>query len=223
MKEFHETSELKITVDYREKKSGIVDLLKDKGAVVDVKRVPYGDYMIDGEITIERKTAKDFLVSIIDGRLFSQLSNLKKSCINPMLLIEGNPYRTNMQFDQMAIKGALISTSAIWYVPVIFSCNKEDTSDILMTISKQVKAHIGVAPLRGCYRPKRLKSKQLYILQGLPQIGPVLAKRLIQHFESVANVMNASLDDLTKVDGIGKVSAQKIREVMDTEVVKGTY
>ena len=169
-------------------------------------------------ITIERKTAKDFLVSIIDGRLFNQLSNLKKFCNHPILLIEGNPYKTDHNFDRMAIKGALVSTQTIWYVPIVFSHTKEDSRDILLMISRQVSALIDVVPLRGGYRPKRLKSKQLYILQGLPKVGPKLAKRLIRYFKSVSKVMNASVRALTEVDGIGKISAERIREVLDAEV-----
>ena len=110
---------MNITVDYREKASGLIDLFIREGISVEIKKVPYGDYIISNSITIERKTAKDLLISIIDGRLFSQLSNLKKYCINPILLIEGNPYKTDLNFDNMAIKGALISAQAIWYVPVI--------------------------------------------------------------------------------------------------------
>jgi Fanconi anemia group M protein len=124
-------NDFKITVDYREAASGLSDLLKDSGALVEIEKLSYGDYIINDMITIERKTAKDFLVSIIDSRLFSQLSNLKKFCNNPTLLIEGNPYKTAHNFDRMAIKGAIISTQTIWYVPVIFSRTKEDSRDIL--------------------------------------------------------------------------------------------
>ena len=119
----------------------------------------------------------------------------------------------------MAIKGALISAQTIWYVPVIFSRSKEDSKDILLMISRQIETCIDVVPLRGGYRPKRLKSKQLYILQGLPQVGPKLAKRLMKRFKSISNVMNASVQALTSVDGIGKVTAEKIREVLDAEVL----
>ena len=118
-----------IKVDYREKASGLIDLLEREDITVEVKKVTYGDYIINEFITVERKTAKDFLISIIDGRLFSQLSNLKKHCINPILLIEGNPYKTDLDFDPMAIKGALVSTEAIWYIPAMFSRSKEDTRD----------------------------------------------------------------------------------------------
>ena len=210
---------MKITVDYREKPSGIIDLLQTEEALVEVDKVPYGDYIINESITIERKTARDFLVSIVDGRLFSQLSNLKKHCLNPILLLEGNPYKTDLNFDPMAIKGTLISAEAIWYIPVVFSHSKEDTKDIILMIGKQEEAYIDVVPLRGGYRPKRLKSKQLYILQGLPQVGPMLAKRLIKYFGSVSSVINATIQELTQVEGIGKVSAVKIREVLDSQYV----
>ena len=69
---------LKITVDYRETASGLTDLLKNSGALVEIAKLSYGDYIINDTITVERKAAKDFLISIIDGRLFNQMSNLKK-------------------------------------------------------------------------------------------------------------------------------------------------
>ncbi|UCE38989.1 MAG: hypothetical protein JSW00_07140 [Thermoplasmata archaeon] len=194
-------------------------MLKNEDIIIEVKNVLYGDYIINNSITIERKTAKDFLISIIDGRLFNQLSNLRKYCTNPLLLIEGNPYKTDLNFENMAIKGALISTQAIWYIPVIFSRSKEDTKDIFMMISRQDESYTDVVPLRGGYRPKRLKSKQLYLLQGLPQVGPMLAKRLIEHFKSVSKIMNASIEELTEVEGIGMVSAEKIREVLNIEIL----
>jgi len=70
-----------------------------------------------------------------------------------------------------------------------------------------------------CYERKSSlsKSKQLYLLQGLPNVGPMLAKRLMEHFGSVSRVMNATIDELTLVNGLGGVSAKKIREVLDSE------
>jgi Fanconi anemia group M protein len=149
-------NDLKITVDYRETASGITDLLKSSGALVKIAKLSYGDYIINDTITVERKTAKDFLISIIDGRLFNQLSNLKKFSNHPILLIEGNPFETQHNFDRMAIKGALVSIQTTWYVPVIFSRTKEDSRDILLMISRQVGTCIDVVPLRGGYRPKRI-------------------------------------------------------------------
>ena len=84
-----------------------------------------------------------------------------------------------------------------------------------LMIGRQEETYSDVVPLRGGYRPKRLKSKQLFILQGLPGVGPMLAKRLKAHFGTVSRVMSATVKELTKVEGIGENSANKIREVLD--------
>jgi DNA excision repair protein ERCC-4 len=207
---------LRVTIDYREKPSGLVELLRCEEVDIEIAKVAYGDYLINDAITIERKTGRDFLISLIDGRLFSQMSNLKRYCMHPVLLIEGSPFKTDLAFDERAIRGALISIQAIWYVPVLYSRSKEDSRDIMLMIGKQEEACSNVIPLRGGYRPRRLKSRQLFILQGLPKIGPRAAKRLLDHFGSVSAVMNATAESLMEVDGIGRVSAEKIREVLDS-------
>jgi len=79
---------MRITVDYRERASGLLELIREHDALVEVKPLPFGDYIINDSITIERKTARDFLISIIDGRLFTQLSNLKKHCPCPVVLTD---------------------------------------------------------------------------------------------------------------------------------------
>ena len=209
---------MKIRIDYREKASGLIDLLQETEIILEVGQVPYGDYIVNDSITIERKTARDFLISIIDGRLFNQLSKLKKHCPRPLLLIEGNPYETDLAFDPLAIKGALLSAQAIWYVPVIFSSSKEETRDILLMLGRQEENGPDVVPLRGGYRPKRMKSRQLYLLQGFPQVGPTMAKRLLEHFGSITKIMNATIRELMRVEGIGQVSAKAIREILDEEI-----
>lgn len=208
---------MKIKVDFREKASGIIELFREEEISLEIGKIPYGDYIINEAITIERKTARDFLISIIDGRLFNQLANLKKKCIHPLLLIEGNPFETDLQFDPLAIKGALISTQAIWYIPIVYSESIQETKNIFLMMGRQDETFSDVVPLRGGYRPKRLKSRQLYILQGLPQVGPTLAKRLLDHFGSVSKMISASIEELMKVEGIGKESAKKIRDVLDAE------
>jgi DNA excision repair protein ERCC-4 len=62
-------------------------------------------------------------------------------------------------------------------------------------------------------------TKGLYLLQGLPQVGPMLAKRLIEHFGSVSKIINASTEELMEVEGIGTSIAAKIRDVLDSDYV----
>lgn len=58
-----------IEIDYRERNAGIIEVLRTKeNVVVEEKRLFIGDYLINKHIAVERKTTRDFVISIIDGR-----------------------------------------------------------------------------------------------------------------------------------------------------------
>ena len=98
----------RIIVDDREKASGIIELLEKCNIGVSLKRLRYGDYYIQPDWVIERKTALDFNQSIIDGRLFRQIMRLKRFYNRTFLLIEGNPFQTPIKIDPRAVKGVLL-------------------------------------------------------------------------------------------------------------------
>jgi len=204
-----------IIIDYREKADELISFLQSQGIAVKVEKLSFGDYLLDGAVTVERKCASDFVTSIIDGRLFKQVANLKRHAPRPVLIIEGNPYRTGFNMDNRAIEGALLSLQTVWYLPVLFSKTLIETAGRLIMICKQHAEFNDVVTLRWGYRPKRLATRKLYLLQGLPGIGPDLAKRMLDHFDSVSGIFNASIKELTTVKGIGSTKAKKIREILD--------
>ena len=55
-------------------------------------------------------------------------------------------------------------------------------------------------------------------VEPLPNVSGILAKRLLEHFGSVQNVVNAGESELKQVEGIGEVKAREIRQV-----VRGGY
>jgi ERCC4-type nuclease len=81
---------VRIVVDERERKSGIPDLLRRAGAIIDFAQLKVGDYVISPETAIERKTVHDLLNSIYDGRLYIQCSRLNEHYMKPVLIVEGN-------------------------------------------------------------------------------------------------------------------------------------
>ena len=87
---------IRIIADYREKPSGIPDKLIQKNVGVSITTLPVGDYIINEQIIVERKSAEDFIVSIINNRLFEQCARLKRNAERSFLLIEGNPYKTRL-------------------------------------------------------------------------------------------------------------------------------
>jgi DNA excision repair protein ERCC-4 len=80
----------RIVVDEREKRSGIPDLLRQAGALIDFAQLKVGDYIVSPDTAIERKTIQDLLNSIYDGRLFVQCSQLNEHYTKPVLVVEGN-------------------------------------------------------------------------------------------------------------------------------------
>jgi len=112
--------------------------------------------------------------------------------------------------DERAIRGAILSIQAVWYLPVIYSKSLKNSCEIIKTIFKQLKDRKRELLLRHGYNPKRLKNIQVYILQGLPGVGAVMAKRLLDKFDTLKNVFNASEEDLIRVEGVGGKLAERI-------------
>jgi len=64
------------------------------------------------------------------------------------------------------------------------------------------------------HKPSSLLDAQSYVLEGCPGVNAELARRLLQHFGSVAGVARADLATLRAVPGIGPKKAQRIAEVL---------
>ncbi|MEA3449040.1 MAG: ERCC4 domain-containing protein [Bacteroidota bacterium] len=198
-----------IISDHREKTSGIPDLLSQKGMNVSFAQLKTGDYRLNNNLIIERKSAVDFIQSIISGRLFNQCAKLNKTGLRPYILLEGNPYQTSHQIDRRAVKGALISVISSWQIPVIHSKNTEDSAATLFILSKQTLKQNDFLRKSG-YKPKTIKNQKLKFLQGLPKVGSVMALRLLNHFGSIQKIVEADEKSLIKVKGIGNNTAKKI-------------
>jgi Fanconi anemia group M protein len=63
-------------------------------------------------------------------------------------------------------------------------------------------------------KPLTLQEQQLFIVESLPSVGPVTARKLLEMFDSVEGIINASVSDLKKVDGIGNKIARNIRKII---------
>ncbi|KAH8584318.1 ERCC1 excision repair 1 C-terminal domain [Cryptosporidium sp. chipmunk genotype I] len=54
-------------------------------------------------------------------------------------------------------------------------------------------------------------------LSSLPRINKTDSENLLKHFGSISNVVNASEEELSKIQGIGPIKAKVISEVFSTE------
>ncbi len=224
----HNGDRITILADDREQRSEVVTFLQEIDKVeVKIQRLTFGDYLIDwspigpgksvrlNRLVFERKTLRDFALSIIDGRLFKQASRLAASDYESVLILEGTGKDlAETGLKREAIQGALISISLILGIPVLRSINPCETAHLIIYAARQINATIKGAVQRSGYRPKGKRKRQLFILQGLPGVGREKAKRLIDKFGSVEGIINASTDDLQSVHGIGKSTAEEIKWII---------
>jgi len=210
-----------IIVDDRERHSEVLKyLLNYNHAKVRTERLTSGEYLIDNHLLFERKTLKDFAVSIIDGRIFKQATMLANSHFKGVLIIEGTSNDlTGVGVSREAMQGALIMVSLILGVSILRSMNPSETASIMLYASRQITFFRSGILKRSGYKPKKKKTnKQLYILQSLPGVGLQRARILIEHFGSVEAVVTAGYHELMEVDGIGKNIAGKIRWVVSEQI-----
>ncbi|MBN1926867.1 MAG: hypothetical protein JW798_13635 [Prolixibacteraceae bacterium] len=204
---------IQIIADYRETASAIPVILKDKGAIVELRNLRTGDYLINNSVLVERKSRDDFILSIIQDRLFAQCARLKKSGLHCLLLVEGNPYQTSHKIERNAIKGALLSVSLSWQVPIVYSSGPTDSADILLMAGEQLLKS-NYKYLRRSDKSKSLKNKAVFFLQGLPGIGQKTAGALLERFGTPENVVLATEDELLCIEGLGKEKVKRIREFL---------
>ena len=65
-----------------------------------------------------------------------------------------------------------------------------------------------------CVDLKLPDGRQLFLVQGLPNVSATLAQRLLERFGSVKGIADASPEQLMEVEGVGRVIAQGIHTVM---------
>jgi ERCC4-related helicase len=215
-----EVPRVKVYADRREIRSHVVHSLEKLGVEVILRTLEVGDYVVSDRVGIERKAAEDFLSTFLDGRdLFSQISDLARAYRRPLLIIEGEGIYSKRQIHPNAIRGALSTVAIDFGVPVLFTRDEEDTAALISVIAKReqagdLKKEIN---LHGTKTASTLPEQQEYLVSAISEIGPVVAKNLLQHFGSVERIMKASRDELMEVELVGPKTADRIREVVSTE------
>ncbi len=208
--------EHKIVVDPRELSSTVVRELLELGIISKPKMLDVGDYILSDRVCVERKTADDFIQSILDKRLYDQILRLKRAYSRPVLIIEGHDLYSKRGIHPNAIRGALASLVVDFSMPIVFSRDEKDTAHLLTSILKREREENGrEIQIRGDKKAMALKDQQEFIVAGLPSVNRTIAKRLLEEFKSVEGVFGAAEDELLKVRGIGEKIAKEIRAVIN--------
>jgi len=195
-----------IKIDYREKNSLVASELVHLGLKTEFLELKVGDYIVN-DVIIERKTISDFISSMINKRLLRQLEELQQYP-NKLIIIEGldeqelyseESHKINGGVHPNAIRGFLLTILLRHKIPIIFSKNYEDTAIYINTIAK--KKQRTEDSIRANKKSLSVREQQQFILEGFPGIGPTTAKKLLDKFNSLEKIFNATEEELTPILG----------------------
>ena len=206
----------KIIVDYREKNSLVISELIKLGFGIEFKELKVADYIVK-DVAIERKTVSDFISSMINRRLLKQLEELQQYK-NKLLIIEGTDEQElytdseeKIGVHPNSIRGFLLSILIKHKIPIIFTKDYEDSAKFISILSRRKHKELSL----NVSKKSLDKKEQLqFILEGFPSIGTKTAKRLLEKFKTIKNIINASQEELKEI--MGK-RAEIMRRIIDEE------
>ncbi|MFP4401240.1 MAG: ERCC4 domain-containing protein, partial [Candidatus Woesearchaeota archaeon] len=152
------------------------------------------------------------------GRLLQQVKFMKEKYSRPIIIVEGteNMYAVR-RIHPNAIWG-MISTIAVSFgVPIINTRTSKETAGLIFLIARREQENVQKPLQLHAIKPLSIKEQQEYIVASFPGIGSTLNKPLLEKLGSIKNIVNATEDELKKVEKIGDKKAKEIRTVLDSE------
>jgi len=209
-----------IVIDQRELEATIArDLSTRSGVETRLETLAVGDYVLSDRVVVERKTVEDFLATLTGGdrSLFEQVGDAARHYARPVVVVEGEDLYGRRNVHPKAIHGALASLTVDFGVSVTRTRNAEETADLLEVIAtrEQTDERREVS-VHGEKQSRTLPEQQEYVVAAIAEVGPVTARSLLGALGSVEAVMTADEEELLAVDGVGEVTAARIREVAET-------
>ena len=220
-----------MVADERERNSRIPELVREAGASVDFALLPVGDYIVSPEEVVERKTVRDLISSIYDGRLYIQCAQLVKHFQKPVIVIQGDiadlevlpddldENQARRLAERMPLAYEAISTIIMEFrIPVVHTPSAEYTANLLLTLAKRsLKEGKASGPLlRKIKKENPVYIQQLSVLSSVPGIGDKLAARMLQKFQTPSRALNASAAQLATIPGFGLARAERVRRILDS-------
>ncbi len=213
---------LTMYVDHREKGSDLVKRLLTENVDLKLKQLSVGDFLISSDVVVEFKNVKDFVDSIIDGRLLVQLKSITQYS-KPILLIEGEEdiYKIR-NVDPSAIDGMLATIGLSYKIPVFRTKNYIESARLLIAFAKKEQENKTNTFTFHTAKPLEDAELQEYIVSSFPTIGPALAKKIMDHFKTIKSFLQSNKEQLMKIDKLGEKKADEILRILNLDYSKTT-
>ena len=225
-----------LIIDSREKEgSKLVKLVESKAKALNIqtekKWLEIGDYVFD-DVCFEAKSTTDFLGSVINKRLWTQIDNMDRHYKTNVVIIYGTieeaifnvkKYsKANIQEPARSIMlnnkflGAIGRITLDTDIKAFWTPTEEEASLIITAICK-------MKPIkRDVIRPEVFKrvttdDLRLDVPTSIKGVSIKKAKLLIKEFGSVMEIGEQTEEELQYLEGIGLVLASRILNTLNSE------
>jgi ERCC4-type nuclease len=195
------------------RKAGIIDNIENDN-------YDTGDvFTKDGLVGIEYK-GDDFLPSVFDHRLDKQLKELRDNFHHHYLFI-GYEGISDMIMKNIGTNPAVIyeklgsvlarTETTIMFVGdmfIPFACKVIECHYDGKTLLKEMS----YTPIR---RAPRTDEIQLDMLNRIPNLGPIKAKKLLEKYHSISAIAQVDIEELKQMKGIGNTLASRIKHILN--------
>jgi ERCC4-type nuclease len=168
-------------------------------------------------VSIERKE-DDLLPSLFDDRRLSQLGAMREEAEFSFVIITKSwedikRDAAEKGMSTRTLLGYIASLCATGYPP-IFMPDHYDAANLMHRIVEKIEDDV---PRLYVARPSSPKPKEYrdVIIQALPKIGLKTRRKLVEQFGSLANLTNATIEELKAVEGVGQATAERIHAVFN--------
>lgn len=175
-----------------------------------------GDIVFNDTVCIERKSPSDFVSSMKSGHLEEQLQDMYEEYDHVHVLVSGDQgdlYTTQSRIPDKAIRAFVASMSVRWDTPPLFCGDERGLAFMAIDVARKafepLKRHPG--------KPQVQVDKDLgpvgQAAMISDDIGPKTAENIEDcgKFWTVSDLCEASMEDLTEVEGIGPKTASKLK------------
>lgn len=209
-----------IIVDSREANSApkIVKALREKGAVVEIRLLEKGDYVLSDCVAVERKTVHDFVYTLTRRFLFDQLFRLQEVYSKSLILLEG--------YLPVIYKYSRIQPAAVWGamfnlarngIAMVNTTSYKETADFLYVAARQEQLNEKRAPTVHAFKKlDTITDCQIYLVASLPNVGREKAVAILKSYQTPLNALINAEDWSETVYGLGPKITSKVKEVLNT-------
>jgi Fanconi anemia group M protein len=213
---------VEVVADQRELDSAIARDLSRRDAIdVRLETLEVGDYVCSDRVVVERKSVSDFLDTLVGGdrSMFEQAGEMASHYARPVVIVEGEgDLYEERNVHPNAIRGALASLAIDFDASVLRTDGEDDTADMLAVLAEREQDESDrEVSVHGEKSTKTLPEQQEYVVASIAEVGPVTARSLLSEFRTVEAVMTATTEDLMEAEGVGGVTAERMREVIGSE------